>query len=303
MEALAACAIDMSCVLSRVLGGLSSGAILFLVASGLSLVFGVLGVLNFAHGALYMLGAYFGFAIARLAGVDSIGFWLALFLAPLIVGLFAAVLERLLIRPIYPRELLYQLLLTYSFVLILDGVVKLVWGASFQSIQVPQMLAGAIAIAGRPFPVYQLLIIVVACVVAISLWLLLTRTRVGRLIRAAASDSQMVNILGIDVPALRTVVFATGALLAGLGGVMAGPLRSIYPGMGHDVVVESFIVVVIGGLGSLPGAALAALLIGQVRAFSVIVFPELELALVYLIMAIVLIVRPRGLLGRDVLGG
>lgn len=296
METLTSCLGDANCVASTFIGGLTSAAILFLVASGLSLVFGVLRVLNFAHGALYMLGAYLGFAVVSATG--NTGFWLAVVIAPLLVAAVGGVLEVAFLRRIYERELLYQLLLTYAFVLIFDDLVAIIWGSTFQSVQVPRLLAGFIDLRGVRVPIYQSALVVIALGIAGSLWLLLTRTRLGITIRASAADAEMAGALGVNVPAIWTLVFMLGAFLGGLGGILAAPLRSIFPGMGLDIIVQSFIVVVVGGLGSLPGAALGALFIGLMRAWGVLIFPELELAFVYLLMALVLIVRPMGLMGR-----
>jgi branched-subunit amino acid ABC-type transport system permease component len=297
IEAFWSCLTTSSCLASSLMGGLSSAAILFLVASGLSLVFGVLGVLNFAHGSLYMLGAYFGFWLTTLVAGDA-GFWIALLFGGLIVAVLGAILEVGFLRRVYRLDLLYQILLTYAFVLIFDSLVKVLWGPSYKSIEIPSQLKGSLWLFGESFPIYHVVLIFIALAVIGGLWALITRTKWGVLVRAAAADSTMASALGVNVPLVWTFVFALGAYLGGLGGLLAAPLRSLFPGMGLDVVVQSFIVVVIGGLGSLPGAALGALLIGVLRAFGVLVLPNLELAFIYILMALVLIVRPSGLLGR-----
>jgi branched-chain amino acid transport system permease protein len=293
LGAFARCLGSPSCVVSQLTSALITGLILFLVASGLSLIFGVMGVLNFAHGSLYMLGAYFSFTLLRVSGFAAAALAAALGVAA--VGL---VLERLFIRHIYRAPLLYQLLLTYAFILVFDDLAKVIWGYDFVSIGVPDAFRRPPLFIGRaPVPAYYAFIIVVGIVIALGLWLLLTRTRFGKIVRAAADNPTMVAALGINVTVVSMAVFALGSFLAGLGGVLAAPVRSIFPGMGFSILVESFIVVVIGGLGSMAGAFVGALLIGFVRAFGAIAFPALEEGLVFMLMAVVLLLRPRGVLG------
>jgi branched-subunit amino acid ABC-type transport system permease component len=301
-EALAECLTSASCFFPRLLGGLASAAVIYLVASGLSLVFGVMGVLNFAHGSLYMLGAYLGYTIADIiaGGTGSLALVAMLLVAPLLVGLFGGVMEAGFLRRIYDRELLYQLLLTFAFILLINGLVQEFYGATFITSPVPSALAGTVTMFERPFPIYQLFLIVVAVLVGIGLMLFIKYSRYGVILRATAEDPQMSRALGINVPAVWTVVFIVGAALGGLGGSLAGPLRSLFPGMDLDVVVQAFLVVVIGGLGSLAGAAAGAVLVGLFRAFGVIVAPGLELVFIYLLVIVVLVARPRGLAGREV---
>jgi branched-chain amino acid transport system permease protein len=272
---------------------LITGLILFLVASGLSLIFGVMGVLNFAHGSLYMLGAYLSYSLLRVTGFGPSAVAAALGVAVIGVGL-----ERLFIRRIYRAPLLYQLLLTYAFILVFDDLAKVVWGYDFVSMGVPDAFRRPPLYIGRaPVPTYYVFIIAVGALVALGLWLLLARSRFGRIVRAVADNPTMVSALGINVALVSVAVFALGSFLAGLGGVLAAPVRSIFPGMGFSVLVESFIVVVIGGLGSIGGAFVGALLIGIVRAFGSVAFPALEEGLVFILMAGVLLLRPRGVLG------
>jgi len=293
LGAFAQCLGSPACVVSQLTSALITGLILFLVASGLSLIFGVMGVLNFAHGSLYMLGAYLSFTLLRVSGFAAAALAAALGVAA--VGL---VLERLFIRHIYRAPLLYQLLLTYAFILVFDDLAKVIWGYDFVSIGVPDAFRRPPLFIGRaPVPAYYAFIIVVGIVIALGLWLLLTRTRFGKIVRAAADNPTMVAALGINVTVVSMAVFALGSFLAGLGGVLAAPVRSIFPGMGFSILVESFIVVVIGGLGSMAGAFVGALLIGFVRAFGAIAFPALEEGLVFMLMAVVLLLRPRGVLG------
>lgn len=298
--ALGDCVTSVGCAVPRLLGGLASAAVIYLVASGLSLVFGVMGVLNFAHGVLYTLGAYLGFTVSNTVGGGVLGFLLAVLVAPLVVGAIGAVMEVGFLRPIYGRELLYQLLLTFAFVLIIDDLIRIVYGANFINTGVPSFLTGTVSVAGRPFPIYQLALIVVAVAVGFGLEFFVRRTRWGTILRATALDDEMAGALGINVPRVWTVVFVLGAALGALGGVLAGPMRSLFPGMGFDIIVEAFLVVVIGGLGSLVGAAIGAVLVGLFRAFGIIVSPGLELVFIYILVVVVLIARPRGLAGREV---
>ena len=293
LGAFAACMTSSACVVNQLTSALITGLILFLVASGLSLIFGVMGVLNFAHGALYMLGAYFSYT---LLGFTNFG--AAALVAALGVAVVGLLLERLFIRHIFDAPLLYQLLLTYAFILVFDDLAKVIWGYDFVSTGVPDAFRRPpLFIGSAPVPVYYAFIVVVGIVVALGLWLLLTRTRFGKIVRATADNPQMVGSLGINVMLVSSGVFALGSFLAGLGGVLAAPVRSIFPGMGFSILVESFIVVVIGGLGSMAGAFVGALLIGLVRAFGSVAFPALEEGLVFMLMAVVLLLRPRGVLG------
>jgi branched-chain amino acid transport system permease protein len=293
LAAFAQCVSSLSCVVTQLTSALITGLILFLVASGLSLIFGVMGVLNFAHGSLYMIGAYLSFT---LLGLGSFGF--AAIAAALGVAVVGLTLERVFIRHIYNAPLLYQLLLTYAFILVFDDLAKVIWGYEFVSIGVPDLFRRPPLFIGRaPVPAYYVFVIAVGVAVALGLWLVLTRTRFGKVVRAAADNPQMVDSLGVNVALVSTAVFALGSFLAGLGGVLAAPVRSIFPGMGFSILVESFIVVVIGGLGSIAGAFVGALLIGFVRAFGSVALPALEEGLIFILMAVVLVLRPRGVLG------
>jgi branched-chain amino acid transport system permease protein len=288
---------DLSFLTVQVLSALRQAAFLFLISSGLTLVFGVLNILNFAHGALYMLGAYFIYWIT-LSIVGTGGFLLALVAAPLGVALIAAALETGLLRRIYIQEEIYQLLLTYALVLIIDDLAKIVFGPEFKSIPKPDFLSGSVTLFGGTVPVYTLLVVVLAPAVAVLLWYLLHKTKTGKVVRATSSDREMADALGINMSALFTLVFAFGAILAGLGGALAGPVRTVFPGVGTEVIIECFVVVVIGGLGNLWGALIGSILIGALETIGIIVFPEFEMALIYLLMVAVLVVRPWGLFGR-----
>jgi branched-subunit amino acid ABC-type transport system permease component len=274
--------------------GLSEAMYLWLVAAGLSLIFGVLRVLNFAHGSLYMLGAYLTFAAFRATGGN---FWIALLLGPLLVAGVGWVLEFGFLRRVYRTEVAFQLLLTFAFVLIFDDLVKLVFGPVYQSPPTPKGLSGAVLIAGSILPIYHLFILGVGAAVGLGLWLFLEHTRFGLLIRATAADREMARALGVRSSRLFTWVFVLGAWLAGLGGALSIPVRSISPGMGELIIIEAFVVVVLGGLGSLRGAFLGAVVIGLLHAYGLLYLPVFELALAYVGMAAVLVIRPWGLFG------
>ncbi|HME91397.1 MAG TPA: branched-chain amino acid ABC transporter permease [Myxococcaceae bacterium] len=284
----------MRALLFQGLVGLSEAMYLWLVAAGLSLIFGVLRVLNFAHGSLYMLGAYLTYAVFRLAGGN---FWIALLVGPLLVAVVGWALEFGFLRRVYRIEVAFQLLLTFAFVLIFDDLVKLVFGPVYQSPPTPKGLTGAVSIAGAMLPAYHLFILGAGAAVALGLWLFLERTRFGLLIRATAADREMARALGVRASRLFTWVFVLGAWLAGLGGALSIPVRSISPGMGELIIIEAFVVVVLGGLGSLRGAFLGAVVIGLLHAYGLLYLPVFELALAYVGMAAVLVVRPWGLFG------
>ncbi len=273
--------------------GLSEAMYLWLVAAGLSLIFGVLRVLNFAHGSLYMLGAYFAWVAFRISG----SFWVALLIGPLLVAAVGWAMEYGFLRRVYRVEVAFQLLLTFAFVLIFDDLVKLAFGPVYQSPPTPAALSGAVLIGRSVLPTYHLFILAVGALVGLGLWLFLEKTSFGLIIRATAADREMARALGVRSSRLFTWVFVLGAWLAGLGGALSMPVRAISPGMGEFIIIEAFVVVVLGGLGSLRGAFVGALLIGLLHAYGLVFMPVFELALAYIAMAAVLIVRPWGLFG------
>ena len=279
-------------ILYQGLVGLGIAMYVWLVAAGLTLIFGVLGVLNFAHGSLYMLGAYLSYTAVGLWGMN---FWVGLALAPLAVAAVGGVMERFFLRRVYHLDHTYQLLLTFAFLLILADTVKWIWGPIYQSAPVPAVLRGAVTVFGRPFPSYSLFIIALGPAVAAGLWLLLDRTWWGRTVRAAAADRETAGAIGINVPLLYTGVFMFGSWLGALGGALGIPIRTVSPGMAEDYIVQAFAVAVIGGLGNLRGAFVGAILIGLVNAYGHAYLPQLELVFMYLLMAVVLILRPQGL--------
>ncbi len=285
-------------LIRQALSGLTSGMLLFLICSGLSIIFGVTRVINFAHGALYMLGAYLALTAVHIFAESPAQFMFGLFLAPIGVGLFGAVFEIFILRRIYRSPHAFQLLVTFALVLILGEFVKIPWGRQNHDVPVPSFLQGTAQIGELVFPVYRLVIIGVGFAVAFGLWVLLYRTRWGMAVRAVTFDRDMVGAVGVNVKALHTMVFSLGSGLAGLAGALAAPVVAVGPGLHTTALIEAFIVVVIGGLGSVVGALVGAVLVCEVYAFSLLAFPAAALVVNFILMAIVLIVRPWGLLGR-----
>lgn len=285
---------ELSTLLAQVFTGLVLGMIYVLLAIGLSLIFGLMTVVNFAHGALYMLGAYFG--VFLLTYTKS--FWVALIVAPLMVGALGLLMERFLIRRLYGRSPDDPLLLTFGLSLILVEGVKVFWGKIGLTLDPPRGLAGAVDLGFMIFPAYRLFLIAVTVAVLVSLYFFLGRTNVGLIIRAGSRDPLMVRALGIDLGRVWLVVFGIGTALAGLAGILAGPMRGAYAEMGVNMVIESFVVIVVGGMGSLLGAVVAGLLIGQVVGLTTLFVPKAAEIMVFLVMAFVLLVRPSGLFGE-----
>jgi branched-subunit amino acid ABC-type transport system permease component len=290
--------VDVSLLFGQFLGGLTTAMFLFLIASGLSLVFGVMRVLNFAHGSFYMIGAYLAWQAVQWFAPLLHSFWLAALVAALGVALLGGLVERLLLRRIYGREELYQLLLTYALVLILGDVAKAVWGTQQLSVSRPPILSGGFEMLGVTLPAYNLFIMVVGAAIAVTGWLVLTRSPAGRMVRAAALDREMLGALGANVGALYTGMFVVSSFLAGLSGALVTPIQSIVPGMDVEIIVEAFIVVVIGGLGSFWGTFWGSVIYGQVLSFGILILPSFSLFSVFALMAVILIVRPWGLFGR-----
>jgi branched-subunit amino acid ABC-type transport system permease component len=289
---------DASFLFAQSLSGLTAAMFLFLIASGLSLIFGVLRVLNFAHGSFYMLGAYLAYQVVQWLGTTPGRFWWAVLGAAVGIAVLGGVVERLLLRHLYGKDELYQLLFTYALVLILSDAAKVVWGTGQLSVARPPGLSGAFQLFGTTVPYYNLFVLLLGPAIALAFWVVLHRTRAGRLIRAAALDREMLGALGTDVSRLYTGVFVLGSFLAGLGGALITPVKTIVPGMDVDIIVEAFIVVVIGGLGSFWGTFLGAVVYGQVLSFGILIVPRFSIFSVFALMAAVLIVRPWGLLGR-----
>jgi branched-chain amino acid transport system permease protein len=288
----------MSLLLVQLLSGLANAMFLFLIASGLSLIFGVTRIVNFAHGSFYMLAAYFTYSLSAALPLGPAAFYAAALLAALLVAVLGGLVEVVLLRRVYRAPELYQLLLTFALVLVVADAVRFFWGADNKTGPVAPGLAGSVPIAGQLFPSYDLAVIVFGPLVALGLWLVFHRTRWGILIRAATQDREMVAALGVDQRRLFTGVFVLGSFLAGLGGALQVPRLALTTVMDTTVIVEAFVVVVIGGMGSVWGALLASLLIGVLNAYGVLVLPKASIVLMFVVMAVVLIVRPWGLLGR-----
>jgi len=295
-NALLECVMSTSCIVTQASTGLIVGALLFLVAAGLTLIFGVLGVVNFAHGSFYMLGAYIALTAYRVS--DS--YVIATLAAGLGVALFSVIFERFFMRKVYGSDVLMQLLVCYAFILILDDAVKLIWGAEFQSMGMPETFqAPPIILGGGIVPIFYIYLISAAAIIALVLWYILTKTRMGKIVRAAAHNPTMTSALGLNTSLIYAGVFAFGGLLAGLAGGLAAPVRSMSPGMGFSILIESFIVTVIGGMGSVSGALVGALLIGLIRSFGSIGFPLFVEGIMFIAMALILILKPSGLLGKE----
>jgi branched-chain amino acid transport system permease protein len=286
--------ISASALAAQLFTGLVLGGIFVLLAIGLTLIFGLMTVVNFAHGSLYMLGAYFGFMLLGLTG----SFWLALVLAPLMVGTFGLLIERFMVRRLYGRSPDDPLLLTFGLSLVLVEAVKLVWGKVGLALDPPRALAQAVNLGFMTFPVYRLFVIALTALVLLGLWLFLERTNVGLIIRAGSRDPLMVRALGVDLGRIWLLVFGIGTALAGLAGILAGPMRGVYAEMGVTIIIESFVVVVVGGMGSLLGAIVAGVLIGEVVSLTTFFAPKLAEIMVFVVMAAVLLLRPSGLFGE-----
>ncbi len=282
-------------IVEQLLNALALAGLLFLVSAGLSLVFGILRVVNFAHGVFYMLGAYLGFTVVALTG----WFWPALVIVPPLVGLVGALLESSTLRFIYRRLPIYQLLLTFGLALILEESIRVVYGPTAKGVEPPPLLQGAIPLGAIVYPRYRLFLVVLGLVVGAAVWLFLKRTRTGLVIRAVAQNAEMADCLGADVARVRTLVFGAACALAGLGGVAAAPMTTAYLGMGIGVIVDAFVVVVIGGLGSIPGSMAGSLIVGAAQTWGAFYLPETAMVIMYAVMGVILIFRPWGLFGEE----
>jgi branched-chain amino acid transport system permease protein len=284
-------------ILSQILVGLSRTTILFIVSSGLSLILGVLRIPNVAHGSLYMIGAFMAFSLSKLFGGGETGFWVALIGAPLVVAAISLIAERGVFQFLYEREHLMLILLTFAFSLVFGDLVKLVWGGEYKSVPVPHLFQGYIPLfGGLPFPLYSAFLLVAGPVIAIALWLLVNKTKIGKIARAAAVDREMVGAVGINVSWVFAVVFVIGCFLAGLGGVLVAPTVSVTLGMDHTLIIEAFLIVIIGGLGNIWGALLGALIFGLTQSLGILVWPQFGIVFPYLAVIVVLLFRPTGLL-------
>ena len=287
---------DPATIAIQLLNGIQYGLLLFLIAAGLTLIFGILGVINLAHGSFYMIGAYLAYWLSDKTGSLALAMALALPIS-LLLGLLV---ERFAISFLYQRDHLYQVLLTYGLILIFNELQRILWGNDVHGVAVPAILAGAVEITEtQSYPVYRLFISVVCILVAAAMYAAVHFTRIGMMIRAGSSSREMVQMLGIDVGRLFATVFGAGAALTAVAGMLAAPINSVYPGMGENILIISFVVVVIGGIGSIKGAFIGSMMIGLADTFGRVMVPELSSMVVYGLMAAILLWRPRGLYGLE----
>ncbi len=282
-------------LVTQCLNALSQAALLFFLGVGLTLIFGIMRIVNFAHGTFYMLGAFLGFTALRITG----SFWAALAIAPVIAGAIGSGFEMGLLRRLYKRDASAFLMVTFGLTLILEELIRLTWGVQALQVRLPDVLAGIVFIFDEPFPVYRLFLAGAGVIVAITIWQFLERTRLGLLIRATSQNAEMVHALGVDVNRVRSGIFGIGCGLAALGGVLAAPLVTASLGMAANAVIDAFVIVIIGGMGSFLGSLIAAVLVAFVEVFGDYFFPDFALAAMYLLMLLVLVIRPGGLLGKE----
>lgn len=287
---------DLDALSSQLLIGLSRTMILFIVSAGLSFVLGVLRVPNVAHGSLYMIGAFSAYSIATALNQNPAGFWLAFVFAPLVVALVGLIIERGLLCRLYQREHLMLILFTFAIGLILNDLVKVAWGAEYRSVVPPDILKGSLALFGLAIPRYNLFLLASGPLVAVGLWLFATKTRIGKISRAAAVDRDMVGVLGINVSWVFAASFVIGCFLAGLGGALVAPTLSITLGMDRTVIIETFLIVTIGGLGNIWGALIGSLIFGVGQSMGLLILPQYAVVFPYAAVVIVLLLRPTGLL-------
>ncbi|HJV80054.1 branched-chain amino acid ABC transporter permease [Noviherbaspirillum sp.] len=286
--------LSFSLIAQQLVTGLALGSIYVLVGVGLSLVFGLLTIVNFAHGAFFMVGAYVGVFIFAKTG----NFWFCMVAVPLATGAIGLVVERFLVRPLYGRGIDYPLLLTFGLAYVMMDVVRMVFGVQGEQFDTPELLQGAVDIGIGMFPIYRLFLIAVTAVVLLLLWLVIEKTRFGLIVRAGARDPMVLRVLGIDVSKVWLAIFGVGTAIAGLAGLLAAPMRGVSPEMGVPVLIEAFVITVVGGMGSLGGAIAAGLLVGVVMSFTTLFAPELADFSMFALMAITLIFKPNGLFGR-----
>jgi len=279
---------------SQAIHGLAYGMLLFLVASGLTMIFGMMGILNIAHASFYMLSAYFCYQVLQMTG----NFWLGLLIAPVVAGICGILAERFLLRTVHKQGHLAELLLTVGIMVIILETVKLFWGTESLVVKIPEHLDGLLNFAGLSYPIYRLFIIGLSSFILGVMALILYKTRLGKIVRAAVSDADMVNALGINTPLVFMLVFGMGTWLAGVAGVAAGPLLTVFPGMADQIGMDAFVVVVVGGFGSLIGAFVVALFLGELNAYGIQFIPRLAPILMFAFMAIVLAFKPMGLFGE-----
>jgi branched-chain amino acid transport system permease protein len=282
-------------LLTQSLNALSQAALLFFLGVGLTLIFGIMRIVNFAHGTFYMLGAFVGYSAFRVTG----SFWAGLVFGPLVAGAIGVAFETGLLRRLYRRDESAFLMVTFGLTLVLGEIIRLLWGVEALQLPAPEALSGIVFLFDEPFPVYRLFLAAAGAVVAIAIWQFLERTRLGLLIRATSQNAEMVHALGVDVKLVRSAIFGIGCGLAALGGVLAAPLVTASLGMAANAIIDAFVIVIIGGMGSFLGSLLAAVLVAFVQVFGDYYFPDFALAAMYLLMLLVLVIRPGGLLGKE----
>jgi branched-chain amino acid transport system permease protein len=284
---------DLSLIIGQILVGLVLGGILALVASGFSLVFGMMGIINFAHGVFFTFGAYFGYTSLSLIG----NFWIALFIVPFAVGIVGCLTEFLMLRPLSGRDRVDSLLATFGFTLAAIETIRLIWGKEGLPFSTPDLLSGASDLGGVIFPTYRLFVMVVTGVIIIALCLFIEKTNLGSIIRAGTSDRVMVKALGIDISKVWSLVFGLGCALAALAGVLAAPMQSVYPEMGLTVIIECLVIIVIAGLGSILGSVISSLLVGTTISLATLIYAPMCQVVIFMLMILVLLIRPFGLFG------
>jgi len=294
---------SLTLLMGQLFNGLVWGIVLGLLAVGLTIIFGMLDVINFAHGAMYMVGAYSAFtftlALTQFFGTSTGSFWIALFLAPIVVGLLGMIIEFFLLRPMYGRDITYQLLLTFGLALMIQELVIIIWGSMPMSFPTPKILRGVVDLGFMFYPKYRLFILIITPIIMLAIWLFLEKTKYGSIIRAGTEDREMANLLGINIRRVFTMIFSFGAAMAGLTGVLAGPvIGSLQPDLGTTVLLGSFVVVVVGGMGSFGGAILGAVLVGLTKGITTMIWPPASNVIMFVLMALILVVRPQGLLGK-----
>lgn len=288
---------DATFIFAQFLSGLTQGMMLFLIASGLSLIFGVMNILNFAHATLWLVGAYFCYTFWNMMQASALGLWVSIPLAALSVAVVGWLVEVVLIKRIYERELHEQLLLTYAMALIFGDLIKIAWGGQDRIVIRPELIQRPVFIFGAPLDSYFIFVIFMGFAVAAGLWLFLKKTRYGHIIRAAVYSREMVSALGIPIPRIYTWVFVLGIFIAGLAGGIQAPIGSISLGMDISIIIQAFCVVVIGGFGSLLGTLVGSLIVGEVNSFAILFWPEAAMILIFIVTAVILIIRPWGLFG------
>lgn len=280
----------------QIMLGIVNGAFYAVLSLGLAIIFGIVKVVNFAHGAFFMMGAFISFLLLNKLGIS---YWGAIFIAPLIVGVLGIAVERVLLRRIYGLDPIYGLLLTFGMVLVIEGGFQVAFGSSGQIYTAPDQLRGAMNLGFMFMPIYRLFVIAAAVAICVATWIVIERTSLGARLRAATERPELTQAFGINVPLLMTLTYGAGVALAALAGVLAAPIQNVSPSMGSELVVIVFAIVVIGGLGSVSGAAITGLMLGVIEGLTKVFYSEASTIIVFLIMAIVLLVRPAGLFGRE----